>query len=102
MHIALRRPHYEVLASILKIHRGARREIRWNRFEDALCAVGFVASSKGAGSKYTFISKGPLVRAPFSVQKPKDNVLTKRDQDGLKVLFLARYGWRRASFICEP
>ncbi|KAI0352176.1 hypothetical protein OH77DRAFT_1523627 [Trametes cingulata] len=100
MPVALKRVHYEVLASILKSHPGARREIRWGSFEKALGAIGFVSSANGA-LKRTFRSAGPWVALPFSVQKPKNNILSKRDQDGLKALFLARYGWRRSTFTSE-
>ncbi|KAI0360940.1 hypothetical protein OH77DRAFT_1418986 [Trametes cingulata] len=99
MPIPLKRQHYEVLASILKSHRGARREIRWNEFEKAVGVLGFVARRTGAGSKRTFDSTGPWACIPFSLHKPKDDILRKGAQDGLKSLFAARYGWRSSTFI---
>ncbi|KAI0361624.1 hypothetical protein OH77DRAFT_1516568 [Trametes cingulata] len=101
MPVALKRAHYEVMASILKSHAGARRELRWSSFEKALGAIGFVGSAHGT-LKRTFRCTGPWPHAPFSLQKPNNNVLSKRDQDALKALFLARYGWRSSTFTCKP
>ncbi|KAI0348922.1 hypothetical protein OH77DRAFT_357595 [Trametes cingulata] len=72
MPIPLKRQHYEVLASILKSYRGARREIRWNEFEKAVGALGFIARRAGGGSKCTFQSMGPWARIPFSLHKPEN------------------------------
>ncbi|KAI0359015.1 hypothetical protein OH77DRAFT_1420542 [Trametes cingulata] len=98
MPIPLKRPYYEVLASILKSHRGARRDIRWDEFEKAVGALGFVARRAGGGSKRTFECTGPWARIPFSLNKPKNHTLHKGAQDSLKTLFATRYGWHSATF----
>ncbi|KAI0349194.1 hypothetical protein OH77DRAFT_1432279 [Trametes cingulata] len=101
MPILLKRHHYEVFSSIFKCQREARRDIRWKELQNALCAVGFVASKPGKGSKRTFLSTGPWARVPLCVHKPKNNVFCGRAQDGLRVLLAARYGWCRSTFSTE-
>ncbi|KAI0748838.1 hypothetical protein C8Q74DRAFT_1222769 [Fomes fomentarius] len=83
--------HFYVFASLFKVGRGARKNLRWDEFVKALTSIGFAYTpASHGGSQRLFSRDGGEVTVSFnwdefniltSSPQPHDGILTKRAQD---------------------